>query len=593
MAYNEDTRRLALEAAEYYYDNVLKKGRYPGDFNRLPKVREEAILQLAKEGVGKLREAIPQDYTDAVARKTAALDAGAASKYMYEFGEDPFTATRKSDLSAITGDEGKKSWYDMDPMEIEAQMYSFGYDPSVPGDKQKFLNEVAEYQTNRDRADIVKNDVEDASWYEKLGMAMNPTATDEAVRQSLTGDFDDRRMDNAVATDLLVQGGMAVAPSFRAVASQPLVMGAVDAGLEGLRQTSNYLADMKVDPMAPFGAGVAAGTVPAGAQYIGGILSRGGSMSARPLARGFQRGLRGADDPVKAERENLKRLLVDARKQGENTQAGLSPTGNPQGNLFGVSELEQANTWQSAADKLRAMGFRNRELEANAEQAFNEASKKVKDIKAEMRTVQTDRSIEKSVRDNQARALQSELDGALAEQERAAENYAKVSMRDTPMSDFSEAYGETAPAIEDVIGRNPTIMRGGPVQVTVKPKYDVETVLRESYDRPMKYLSLDAGSAATPDSYASNKIALDLLRGQLPEKYAVEAVSSNRPYNVGRALGQVFGGVGGSLEPALRANPLQPTSYKERVTEFKNSKWYRDLPKEKKNAVERALKGGN
>ena len=132
-----------------------------------------------------------------------------------------------------------------------------------------------------------------------------------------------------------------------------------------------------------------------------------------------------------------------------------------------------------------------------------------------------------------------------------------------------------------------------PLQVTVKPKYDIETVLKESYDRPMKYLSLDAGSAATPDSYAFNKIALDLLRGQLPEKYAAEAVSSNRPYNVGRALGQVFGGVGGRLEPALRANPLQPTSYKERVTEFKNSKWYRDLPKEKKNAVERALKGGN
>lgn len=593
MAYKEDTQRLALEAAEYYYDNVLKKGRYPGDFNRLPKVREEAILQLAKEGVGKLREAIPQDYTDAVARKTSALDVGSTSKYMFEFGEDPFTATRKTELSAITGDEGKRSWYDMAPKEIEAQMYNFGYDPSVPGDKQKFLNEVAEYQTGRDRAAIVKEDVEDAPWYRKLGMAMNPTATDEAVRQTLTGDFDDRRMDNAVATDLLVQGGMAVAPSFRAVASSPLVMGLADAGLEGLRQASNYMADMKVDPMAPFGAGLAAGTVPAGAEYIGGILSKGGSMSARPLARGFRRGLRGADDPVEAERENLKRLLVDARKQGENTQAGLSPSGNPQGNLFGVSELEQANTWQSAADKLRAMGFRNMELETEAEQTFNEATRKVQGIKAEMRKVQTDRSIKKAERDAQARALQSELDGALAEQKVAAGNYGKVFMQDTPMAEMSEAYGELHPAIEDVIGRNPTRMHGGPVQVTMVPKYDIETVLKESYDRPMKYLSLDAGSAATPDSYAANKVALDLLRGQLPEKYAVEAVSNSRPYAIGRALGQVLGGVGGRLEPALRANPLQPTSYKERVTEFKNSKWYKDLPKEKKNAVERALKGGN
>lgn len=313
-------------------------------------------------------------------------------------------------------------------------------------------------------------------------------------------------------------------------------------------------------------------------------------MSARPLARGFQRGLRGADDPVAAERENLKRLLVAARKQGEDVQAGLSPTGNPQGNLFGVSELEQANTWQSAADKLRSLGFRNRELETKAEQAFDEATKKVKDIKAEMSRVQTDKKVSKAVRDKQARALQAELDGALAEQERAMENYTKISMRETPMADMS-GYDEMNPAIEDVIGRDPSRMRGGPVQVIMKPKYDVEKVLSQSYDRPIKYTSLDMGSVATPDSRSLNKVSLELLRTQLPEKYAVEAVSKSRPYNIGRALGQVFGGVGGRVEPDLRANPLQPTSYKERVTEFKNSKWFKDLPKEKKNAVERALKG--
>ena len=591
MGYKEDTQRLALEAAEYYYDKVLKLGKYPGDFNRLPKDREQAILQLAKENVGKLREAVPQDYTDAVARKVSALDLGATSKYMFEFGEDPFTATRKSEMSKII-DNGKngRTWYDYTPKEVEAKMYEFGYDPSISGDKQKFLKEVADFQTAHDRGQLVRETVENAPWYQKLGMAMNPTVTDEAVRQTLTGDFDDGRMDNAVVKDLLVQGGMAFAPSFPAVARNPLVMGITDAGLEGLRQASNYASDMKVDPMAPFGAGLAAGTIPAGAQYIGGILSRGGSMSARPLARGFQRGLRGADDPVAAERENLKRLLVAARKQGEDVQAGLSPTGNPQGNLFGVSELEQANTWQSAADKLRSLGFRNRELETKAEQAFDEATKKVKDIKAEMSRVQTDKKVSKAVRDKQARALQAELDGALAEQERAMENYTKISMRETPMADMS-GYDEMNPAIEDVIGRDPSRMRGGPVQVIMKPKYDVEKVLSQSYDRPIKYTSLDMGSVATPDSRSLNKVSLELLRTQLPEKYAVEAVSKSRPYNIGRALGQVFGGVGGRVEPDLRANPLQPTSYKERVTEFKNSKWFKDLPKEKKNAVERALKG--
>jgi hypothetical protein len=542
MAWKEDTQRLALAAAENYYDNVLLKGKYPGDLNRLPKDRKEAIIQLAVENVGKLREAIPQDgYTDAIARKVAGLDVGATSKFMFEFGENPFTGTRKTELSKIIDNgSNKRNWYQMGPKEIEAQMYKFGYDPAVKGDKQKFLDEVAAFQTNYDRGNIVQNTIDgkeqnsvlpgflpnSPKWMQRLGMAMNPTITEEAIRQALTGNFDDSRLYGALTTDLAAQGAMAVAPSFRTVAANPFYMGLTDAGVEGLRQASNAAFDFKTDPMVPLSAGMAAGTIPAGAQYIGGFLSKGASTSARPLSRGFNKGLRGADDPRIAERNMLKELLIEARKQGQTTRERLSSSGNPVGNEFSLSDLEAARTWENAAEKLRSLGF--------DKQGVTEVG---------------------------------------------------------PLVKKSPYYEGRINHVEDVIGDDPSRMRGGPVQVITKPRYDIETVLKESYDRPIKYLSLDQGGAATANSYDANKVAIDLLRSQLPEKYADELATKPARYKIGVGLGRALGGVLGRFEPALRTNPLQPSSYSERVNEFKNSKWYKDLPDNKKMALEKALKG--
>lgn len=606
MAWKEDTQRLALEAAENYYDNVLLKGKYPGDLNRLPKDREEAIIQLAVENVGKLREAIPQNgYTDDIARKVAALDVGATSKFMFEFGEDPFTGTRKIELSKIIDNgSNKRNWYQMGPKEIEAQMYRFGYDPAIEGDKQKFLKEVAAFQQNYDRGNIVQNTIDgkeqnsvlpdflpnSPKWLQRLGMAMNPTITEEAIRQSLTGDFNDSRLYGAMATDALAQGAMAVAPSFRVVASNPLYMGLTDALVEGVRQGSNAVFGYQTDPMAPFAAGMAAGTVPAGAQYIGGFLSKGATTSARPLARGFNKGLRGADDPRAAERDLLKQQLLAAREQSSKVRSNLSPTGNPEGNIFKLDDLSGAMDWENAAEKLRSLGFYREGVVQAQREAEMAMDKRIKDIKKEMRRVQTDRSRPKIDRDTEARALQSELDAAEGERNELIRNYENMdapfrSIRNSPYYDGRQV------SVEDVIGEDPARMRGGPVQVERIPQYDVETVLKESYDRPIEYLSLDNGSSPTSASYNANKVAMDLLRGQLPEKFSEELAKNGTAYKAGVGLGRALGGTLGRFEPALRANPLQPTSYSERVNEFKKSEWYKNLPENQKIALEKALKG--
>ena len=103
MNWKDRTWDLAWQAAEQYYDNVLKKGKYPGEFNLYRKVdRDDAIYDLAKRYVGKLRKAIPEEtYNEDMAKRVDALDIGAVEKYMFEFGEEPFGATRKGDFDKV------------------------------------------------------------------------------------------------------------------------------------------------------------------------------------------------------------------------------------------------------------------------------------------------------------------------------------------------------------------------------------------------------------------------------------------------------------------------------------------------------------
>lgn len=419
---------------------------------------------------------------------------------------------------------------------------------------------------------------------------MNPTITEEAIRQSLTGDFNDSRLYGAMATDALAQGAMAVAPSFRAVASNPLYMGLTDALVEGARQGSNAVFGYQTDPMAPFAAGMAAGTVPAGAQYIGGFLSKGADLNARPLARGFNRGLRGADDPRAAERDLLKRQLLAAREQSRKVRSNLSLTGNPQGNIFNLSDLGSSMDWENAAEKLRSLGFYREGVIQSRNDAQAAINDKIKSIKSEMRQVQTDRSKPRIDRDTEARALQVELDAAEKEREALVRRFMEEDEKE-PLIHSSPYYKGHAMSVEDVIGEDPARMRGGPIQVERIPRYDVETVLKESYDRPVEYLSLDNGSSPTSVSYNANKVAMDLLRSQLPEKFSEELAKNGKAYKTGVGLGRALGGTLGRFEPVLRANPLQPTSYSERVSEFKKSEWYKNLPENQKIALEKALKG--
>lgn len=589
MNYDHQIWNLALKSAANYYDNSLSKGKYPGEFNTLSKNREEAIRELATRYIDKFTGLVDrEEYNDDVAKRLDALDIGALSKYAFEYGEDPFKGTRKVQLNEITGDKGKKSWYKMSPKEIEAQMYKFGYDPAIEGDRQKFLKEVADYQTARDRGDIVQQTLDDAGWVTKLGMAMNPTATQEAIRQSLTGDFNDDRMNAAVATDLIAQGGMALAPSFRAVAASPLYAGLADAGIEAARQGVNYAMDNPVDPMAPVVAGGAAATVPTSALAVGGYLARGASTEAKPLARGFQRGLRGADDPVEAERNQLKQVLINARKQSEQA-AKTVPTEGVTFSYATPAQYQASQAWNDAYTKLRRLGLHseeelkavtNRKVVANQE--YEKALAVMDDV------------IDNPQAPRGSAAHQRDIDRAASDIKAAKEasDAADAAFNEYQANSVVRDFGQGTPyRIEQVIGRNPTNWVGGE---TGSPYHNisvsVEDALSLYYDKPLRVMSISNSGVADPKMVKN--AGMELFRTAYPEKYAQEAGygADKVKYLFGQGAGRALGGVMGRIEPAVGGSPKTKT-LEQKIMQFKETDWYKNLPEKKKNAVEKALKG--
>jgi hypothetical protein len=593
MDWKKDTRQMALDAATLYYDNVLSKGKYPGEFNMYKnKRREDAIVELAKKYVDKLRWVVPEyDYNEDFAKRVAALDLGSVEKYMFEFGEEPFAATRKVNMDRDVVDK----WYSWSPKEVEHYMYQFGYDPAIEGDKQDFLAEVGEYQKAHDRGKIVKETMDDADVATKLGFLTVPSMYNEAMKQSLTGQFDDDRMDRAALTDLGVGGAMAVAPMYGAIARSPVAIGAIDAGLEALRQGANYMEGREVDPMAPVTAGTMAAFVPGMAKGAQTFAKKGGSLEAKPFARGIGRGARGVADPVKEERNTLKQLLIDAKRQSDYARAGMDPS---KGKFVGAGAVEDGDTWQNAAAKLKAFGYTDKELLAETKAAKDVAKAKYMYAENKLNSLDGDMSISGGEKAYLRVKYGQELQQAEKEFNQAMDAYLAASM---PAKTATKKMG----SVQDVIGRDPArVKRTSPkavseVQGTGNPLVDImaklrnkraqnnelEAVLKSTYDKAQ-----DFSGMATQEG---RKAVLDEMKKQFPAKMEKEIGLDNgkKLYNLGLVTGRTLNALGTSMEPNTKISPWAVKQYDQKLKSFKESEWFKKLPKEKKNAIEKALKG--
>lgn len=361
----------AARAANAHYRTFLQNASYADLENEQgkKKSKDDILSELTGKFYSKLMMSNPEDSWTWKSEKAYEKAKPEDLAKALTFDENPIDKKKVeySAFSSLIAPEKGKNWYGLNDDQMKYKMKELGYDPSDKLDVEEFYKRLQEHQQNYDRGQIVKESLESPGGVTAALLA--PSATEESVRQSLSGDFDDSRMNRAIAADATADLVMGVGPTTRILGGSPIRTGVTAAMAEGGRQAFDASQGRDYDIGAAIGAGIAAGTVPTIARGIGWKIAQGGSAEARPLARGFARGLRNID-PVEQEKAMLKRELVNTRYNVDQAIAAAKKgarayrKSGPRDVDYSESEMSVLDSYNNAAKKLRALGFENESSEA-------------------------------------------------------------------------------------------------------------------------------------------------------------------------------------------------------------------------------------
>lgn len=312
------TGRTAYKWAESFYDGPLKDGVLPGIKKGLPARREEAIYQLATQFVGPIRDFYKEEnWNDAEEAELTKFPAKKGYEWVTGLGKalDPKTVIGQekfekfNDLVKHKDLNDLPKWQGMSNNQLDYKMKEMGYNPGDPESKQKFWDDLRGHQLNFDRMKAVQST--GTGWLVANAL-LNPTAFDEAMKQSLT----DAPADPGKVYDKFIvdQTANAVIGANTRGALPALLLGT--AGGEFARQALNKYVDpedeFKVAPIvaAPLAAGITSG----GVRGVGRLMGRVKFPGFQGFGKGMMKGARGVNEE-EAQKEALKRLLIDTRAQ--------------------------------------------------------------------------------------------------------------------------------------------------------------------------------------------------------------------------------------------------------------------------------------
>lgn len=528
--YNDQMVLRALKASEAAYDKFAK-GKGIGSLHGA-KSKDE----LFEKVLAGLKKAYP--YGDAteqeISKLNAADDIDVVSSVLVE--KDPLAAKEKVEFSAFKPLVDDSKWYDMevgDPFTegtIQNKMVELGYDPTYDKSSQRFWNDLRRHATNYERGKVVK-DFASSGWGITDALVY-PNAYNEAVKQAITGQYDDKKLERAaagdIATSILLPSASSLTVKAPALAS-PLISGGVSAGIEGAHQIYNYANDLPVNFGDVIGAGVASATVPAIAKGAARDVAQAGTVENAPFVRGFNRGIRGGADPLNLEREALKKSVIDARKISkqiyDEVESGASPRGKA---VYREGDFEKGRILDNTHKKLRTLGFENQQTPAWYDEMPEWDVEKL--VGGRARASGTSGVSYLPYNDDEKKVLDVVMDAY----NRPAE-YSGVSA--------------TGSMIPDLV------------------TYELNKEAR------------DQMALVFPEK-VSREIATQ--------------TGNSRPYDAGILLGRALNYIGSKAEPVVKVNPLRPQEAKGRAKEFKDSDWFKKLKEtdpEKALAVERALIG--
>lgn len=534
--------KAAARAANAYYRTFLQNASYADLENEQgkKKSKDDILAELAEKFYDKLMMSNPEDAWTWKSEKAYELAKPEDLAKALTFDENPIDQKKVefSAFSSLVAPEKGKNWYGLNSEQMKYKMKELGFDPSDKRDVEDFYKRLQEHQQNYDRGQIVKETMFSPGGITAAILA--PSATEEAARQSLSGDFDESRMNRAVVADAAADLVMGVGPATRILGGTPIRTGVTAAMAEGGRQAFDASQGRDYDIGAAIGAGIAAGTVPTIARGIGWKIAQGGSAEARPIARGFARGLRNID-PVEQEKAMLKQELVNTRYNVEQAIAAAKKgsrayrKSGPRNVDYSESEMSVLDSYNEAAKKLRSLGF-----ESEASEAFG--------------------------------------------------------VPGTPNVSIDEILGKPPQMIDGRLVYKSPYKRG--IDAAMK-EYEKPIRYRGSSSTASRIP--EKSTAELNEGY--REVMKGAFPAKVEKEMGSSTPSDKRLYNIGLALGRGFGGAGTQIEPIAKVEPSSVYEFatgnaddvgKRNVDKVVKTKWFKNLAKEnpqKAYAIEKALGG--
>lgn len=237
------------------------------------------------------------------------------AKFVNGIGPDPRAMAEKAKfdkyLPLLTGNaEEGKDWMSMSAPALKylaADQYGMDYTKEGFGE---FLDNLSKYQKMYDRGEILK-DMRDRAWYLPMKIAFPKMM--EATENAIAEGKHPKNLGLLYALDMGINGAQMMLPGLNVVKSNPVLTGAIDAGLQGVAEAGrqfggDIIGDVEADysqaPMAT-AFGISRPGMMGTAQ---GMLGQLTGPNARQFARGFARSTR-AGNPVVGERAILEKNI--------------------------------------------------------------------------------------------------------------------------------------------------------------------------------------------------------------------------------------------------------------------------------------------
>lgn len=572
--WHKEKLRIARDAAKSY----VEKRNFEGKNQRfIDSVEKEKF----REAVDEFNEKYPFDkLKDTEKDAVAGLKGDDAAKLLgltggneaFRNSYDPLLKKKMDDFAKLgplvlgLADEGR-DWYNMGATDLFAKGEELGYDTKSKKGKMDFLRDIGDVQQAHDRGKLLEEFNKENSIWSDL---FYPTMMEEARKQITTGRGTQEQLDEAKWLDRILNGMIGAAPilgDFRIAG--PLVKAAAASKLKPAQYAGKAaLTASKFLDDSPLISGSL------------GAIGQGGMEAERQYAK------EAIDPELEANYKNALIAFITGA-----TRPGMIGTASALSQQFPGENMARFSEGISAATRRGNPVYAERERLGRAYDIYDKLFKNAE------KGQKTAANAGKEATGNAVNLAKAAKDNMLAQEDikkLIGTNGTRVNMSDLSKGKTADKFKEQVNALYSGVLNDEEykkmLYKGTKDKILSDyDKLSKMTVYRDpanTYNRlgQLKDYELVNGNELRPGNYLAG------LEQAFPAKMA-EAYGNDAWYKTGLRAGQILGTLGGSFEPALKANPfalLSGGNVNMVNTDYKETLWYKSLSKKQQEAFDDA-----